>query len=102
MVSLAPYPHFFRILTPDLTKKTLDTKNCKAYFWDIHLTTWQPWTCFLFPKILYIKPETVMVELVVAAQGRQGPSADGVGKEDLRGRVDPTFGRVKFWPENMS
>ena len=40
--------------------------------------------------------DTVVVELVVAAQGGQGASADGVGKEDLRGGVDPTFGRVKF------
>ena len=29
--------------------------------------------------------DAVVVELVVAPQGRQGPSADGVGKEDLRG-----------------
>ena len=46
--------------------------------------------------------DAVVVELVVAAQGGQGASADGVGKEDLRGGVDPTFGRVKFWPENVS
>ena len=50
---------------------------------------------------LFILLDAVVVELVVAPQGRQGASADGVGKEDLRGWVDPTFGRVKFWPENI-
>ena len=57
--------------------------------------------CLLFIHIFYIillfiLLDAVVVELVVAAQGGQGASADGVGKEDLRGRVDPTFRRVKF------
>ena len=35
--------------------------------------------------------DTVVVELVVGPQGRQGPGADGVGEEDLGGRVYPAL-----------
>ena len=67
---------------------------------DAYLTQLWRFVYYLFifsiSYCLFILLDTVVVELVVAAQGGQGASADGVGKEDLRGRVDPTFGRVKF------
>lgn len=42
--------------------------------------------------------DTIVVELVVRSQGRQGPSANTVGKEDLRSTVNPSFGVGQFGP----
>ena len=56
---------------------------------DTYLTQlwWFVYYLFIFSisYCLFILLDAVVVELVVAAQGGQGPSADGVGKEDLRG-----------------
>ena len=56
---------------------------------DTYLTQlwWFVYYLFIFSisYCLFILLDAVVVELVVAPQGGQGPSADGVGKEDLRG-----------------
>ena len=62
-------------------------------FWismfDAYLTQlwWFVYYLFIFSisYCLFILLDAVVVELVVAPQGGQGASADGVGKEDLRG-----------------
>ena len=38
-----------------------------------------------------IKPEAVMVELVVASKGREGTHANAVGEKDLSCTVDPSL-----------
>ena len=35
------------------------------------------------------KPETIVIKLVVGAEGGEGAGADAVSKEDLSGGVDP-------------
>ena len=42
--------------------------------------------------------DAVVVELVVGAEGGQGPRADGVREEDLRGGVNPALGGVQLGP----
>ena len=42
--------------------------------------------------------DAVVVELVVGAEGGQGPGADGVREEDLRGGVNPALGGVQLGP----
>ena len=42
-----------------------------------------------------------MVELVVAAQSRQGPHAHAVGKEDLGGSVDPGLALQQLAPVHV-
>ena len=42
--------------------------------------------------------DTVVVELVVGPQGGQGPGPDGVGEEDLGGRVYPALRVGQFAP----
>ena len=54
-----------------------------------------------FAKRSCIKPETVMVELVVAAQGRQGSHANTVGEEDLSRSVDPRLAVQQLRPVHV-
>ena len=42
--------------------------------------------------------DAVVVELVVGAEGGQGPRANGVRKEDLGGGVNPALGGVQLGP----
>ena len=42
--------------------------------------------------------DAVVVELVVGAQGGQGPGPDGVGEEDLGGGVYPALGVPELAP----
>ena len=46
-------------------------------------------------------PEAVMMELVIAAQGRQGSHADAVSKEDLSCSVDPRLAIIELVPVHM-
>ena len=48
-----------------------------------------------------IKPEAVMVELVVAAQGRQGSHANAVGEEDLSCSIDPRLAVQQLRPVHV-
>ena len=41
---------------------------------------------------------TIVMELVVRSESRQGPGADTVGEENLRGAVDPRARRQQFVP----
>ena len=48
-----------------------------------------------------IKPEAVMVELVVAAQSRQGSHANTVGEEDLSCSIDPGLAVQQLRPVHV-